>query len=162
MARYEQALFRVKSMFFDARPVLDAADRAARKVLSRFGAFVRRRAKSSIKKAPKKAKTALKRGLLLSGEGQFISGPGQPPVGHVGTLRDAILFSYDPGNKSVVIGPVPFQGSGRGARALEEGGPSVKRPSGRTVEIRPRPYMRPAFLAELPKVGPGFKGSVTA
>src|SRR4051812_25246821 len=94
----------IKSMFFDRGKVLAAADAATRRVLSKFGAFVRQRARSSIRSRKK------------------VSAPGGPPSSHVGTLKQSILFGYDAARKSVVIGPVAFRGSGMGAAALEEGG----------------------------------------
>lgn len=136
---------KVKKLFFDRAAVTSAADRATVRALAKFGAFVRRRAKSSIR--------ARKR----------VSEPGSPPSSHKGTLRDSILFAYDPGRRSVVIGPTTFRGSGEGARALEEGGPvTVDARSGvRHLHIRPRPYMRPAFVAELPRVPEQFRGGMT-
>ncbi len=144
-------------MFFDRATVMSAADRATVRELSKFGAFVRRRVKSSIKPAPKREKTAQKR-LLIKQDGIYISSPGNPPVSHVGILRESVLFSYDPSARSVVIGPVAFKGSGRGAKALEEGGESER--WGKPVTIRARPYMKPAFMAELPSVSKQFKGSI--
>lgn len=55
-----------KGNFFDRKAVLAAVDKATLRVLSKFGAFVRRRAKSSIRKRKK------------------ASPPGQPPSSHSG------------------------------------------------------------------------------
>lgn len=77
-----------KGMFFDSPKVLRAADRATRRVLSRFGAFVRRAAKSSIRKRKR------------------VSAPGQPPSSHTDLLKKFIWFGYDANHQSVVIGPV--------------------------------------------------------
>lgn len=148
---------RVKKLFFDKATVMSAADRATVRELSKFGAHVRRRVKSSIKPAPKREATARKRGLI--GEaGRYVSSPGSPPLSHVGTLRDSIYFASDPGARSVVIGPIAFRGSGRGAKALEESGESERR--GKPIFIRPRPFMKPAFVAELPSVPAQFRGTV--
>lgn len=136
-------LIAVRKLFFDQKKVLDGMDRATAKSLSRFGAFVRTRSRSSIRK--RKATSA----------------PGSPPSSHVGTLRNSIYFSYDPARRSVVIGPVPFNGSGRGALALEEGGQSEakgKRGRGRRINIKARPFMGPAFRAELPNAAAQYKG----
>lgn len=142
-SNYTHGLAQIKTLFFDRAKVLDAADRATQKVLSRFGAFVRARARSSIRKRKR------------------ISDPGSPPSSHVGTLRDSIFFAFDPARRSVVIGPVRAGDSGgMGALALEEGGPTrlagIHR--GRSAHIRARPYMQPAFQAELPSVPSKFKG----
>lgn len=146
---------RIKKLFFDRARVVGAVDKKTAAAFSKFGAFVRRRSKSSIRQAPKKDRTALKRGLVKD-DGRWISAPGQPPVSHVGALRDAIYFAYDPAARSVVIGPVAYRGSGRGAKALEESGPSER--WGKPVFIRARPFMKPAFLAELPAVPAEFRG----
>lgn len=139
-SNYTHGLAQIKTLFFDKKKVLDAADRATSRVLSRFGAFVRTRARSSIRKRKR------------------ISDPGSPPSSHVGTLRDSIYFAYDPARRSVVIGPVRAGDSGgMGALALEEGGLS-RNYLGRTIHVRQRPYMQPAFQAELPSVPSKFKG----
>lgn len=124
----------IKKFFFDRERVLKAVSRARRRALSRAGAFVRTRARTSIRK---------RRGT---------SKPGRPPYSHEGSLRKGILFGYDPQRESVVVGPVGFKGS-TAPTALEFGGPST-RYSPRTrrdepVEIGPRPYMRPALEAEV-------------
>ena len=75
---------RVKGLFFDSKKVVNATTRAERKVLSRFGAYVRRSARSSIRKRKK------------------VSEPGKPPSSHTGLLKRFIFFAYDPGRKSVV------------------------------------------------------------
>jgi hypothetical protein len=80
--------------FFDRSPVLRAIDAATKTVLSKAGSFVRRTAKSSIRKRKKSAP------------------PGTPPSSHVGTLKNLISFQYDPESKSVVIGPKLYRKSG--------------------------------------------------
>jgi hypothetical protein len=125
---------KVKQLFFDSSKVLRAVDTATRKVFSRFGAFVRRTAKGSIRK--RKASSA----------------PGQPPSSHTGLLKRFIFFSYDPNRKSVVIGPMRLTENHRGdaPSALEYGG-TVMLDRGKDntkVTVRPRPYMGPAFEKE--------------
>ena len=139
------AVAQVKKMFFDSKAVTDAVDAATRRVLSKFGAFVRRGAKSSIR--PRKA----------------VSAPGSPPSSHVGTLKRLIYFAYDPGRKSVVIGPTPFKTSvGVVPPLLEYGGAAVIRVHGKVkpVTYRPRPFMGPAFEKEKPKLPSMWAGSV--
>jgi hypothetical protein len=80
-------LQQAKGSFFDRESVIKAEDAASRKTLSKFGAFVRRRAQTSIR--PRRD----------------VSQPGQPPSSHVGTLRKMIFFAYDKDRRSVVIGP---------------------------------------------------------
>jgi len=116
-----------KRMFFTSKAVLSATDRATRRVLSKFGAYVRRAAKSSIRKR------------------KAISAPGKPPSSHTGLLKRFILFGYDPAKRSVVIGPLRLTRRGRGdaPQALEEGGTSrmVRRGRKKRVKIKARPFM---------------------
>jgi hypothetical protein len=126
-----------KDMFFDRKAVLGATDRAARKVLSRFGAFVRTTARHSMRKR------------------KGVSEPGSPPSVHVGLLKKLLFFGYDAGRKSVVIGPTPLHGTAEAPPLLEYGGRArVKDRKGRSVlaTYRPRPFMGPAFEREKPKL----------
>lgn len=156
-------LAQVKKTFFDRKVVIDAMDRATRNVLSKFGAFVRTRAKSSIRQRKQ------------------ASEPGKPPSSHVGTLKDFIYFGYEADRQAVVIGPtktdqVFFDNdrrpvTGTVPEVLEYGGQitildvfkygswqrldlrSRRRATGlptrmRTVAIKARPYMNPAFEIE--------------
>lgn len=141
--------FTVTRMFFDRRAVIRRADAAARSVLSKFGAFVRQRARTSIRH---------RRG---------ISSPGQPPFSHTGLLRRFILFSYEPANRSVVIGPAKLnQKVGNAPEALEYGGRSTQifglrsERKRRSHYIRARPYMNPAFLKEQPQLPGMWQGSI--
>ena len=124
-----------KNSFFDRSSVQSALSQAERKVLSRFGAFVRTRAKSSIRR---------RRAASL---------PGQPPSSHVGLLKDFIYFVFDPAQRSVLVGPVRLNHTaGEAPAVLEYGGTAAitwgRHP--RVVRIAARPYMRPALAQELP------------
>ncbi len=121
-----------------------AVDAGTRRVLSRFGAFVRTRARTSIRK---------KKGT---------SPPGSPPHSHVGLLRKFILFAYDPQRKSVVIGPTLTKESSPAPRLLEHGGDAVieDRGKARHVRYRRRPFMQPALEAEKPKLSALWRDSV--
>ena len=137
-------------MFFDRKSVTDAVDRAKRKVLSKFGAFVRQRAKGSIRKRKRASR------------------PGEPPTSRTGLLKKFIFFGYDRNRDSVVIGPMRLnQKTGDAPPALEYGGPSRivtgrrrRRRVKRIVNIRARPYMGPAFEKEKAQLGPLWAGSV--
>ena len=148
-------LFKVKAAFFDKKGVADGLDAGTRKQLTKFGAFVRRRAKSSLKykngpAAPGKPPHVHRSASFKRKKGK--PGKKQQPVS---PLRELVFFSYDKASKSVVIGPA-IGGSRTGApRSLEEGGSA--RIDGRTVVIRPRPTMAPAFAVELAKVGGDFR-----
>ena len=134
----------VKKTFFDRAAITDKLDPAMRKVFSKFGAFVRQRAKTSIRNAPKRKKNA-KPGQKQKAR---VSLPGKPPLSHTGTLKKFIFFSYDTEEKTVVIGPT-LAGSSSGApQVLEEGGTAVVRIRGekpKAIRVEPRPYMQPAF-----------------
>lgn len=124
-----------KAGFFDTEAVARSLDRAQLRALSKFGAFVRQRAKSSIRKSKKSAE------------------PGQPPKSHEGSLKRLIFFSYDRDRKSVVIGPTAFR-KGEAPRLLEHGGQTVrtsKKKGSRTLNYAGNPFMVPAAKAELPK-----------
>ena len=124
----------VRKYFFDRNTIRRKVDTRTRKVLSKFGSFVRRSARHSIRPSKR------------------TSPPGRPPFSHSGKLRRNIFFVYDPNRRSVVIGPVIFpKKSGRALPALEYGGRSDTE-DGSIVRIRPRPFMGPAFQANLPVV----------
>lgn len=126
-----------KQGFFDRAAVLARMDKATLRALSKFGAFVRRRAKSSIRKRKR------------------ISDPGQPPSSHVGYVKDFLFFVAEPQLKNVVIGPAKLNGtkSTTALASLEHGGRSLvmRKGKARTILVRPRPFMKPAFDAELPQ-----------
>jgi hypothetical protein len=144
--------FKVQNMFFDRLRVIRAMDAKQRKVLARFGAYVRQTAKKSIKDAPREGK--------LDANGNpvpRVSKPGSPPLSHVGTLRRHIYFSYDPNRRSVVIGPIIFGNgnSGIALPALEYGGKSKRKNDGKSINVQARPFMGPAFrqeIQELPRI----------
>jgi len=145
-----------KEGFFDRKVVVDAVDRASLKVLSKFGAYVRTRAKSSIRKRKKSSQA------------------GQPPSSHVGTLKNLIFFSFDQRKKSVVIGPTLITRSTMAPETLEHGGETdlpghefktvdgkkVYKRTSKRVKIAKRPYMEPAFEAEKPGLPAMWENSI--
>lgn len=133
-----------KGLFFDRARVTNAVDRATRKHLSRFGAFVRTRARSSIRTRRR------------------ISEPGQPPTNRTGLLKRNIFFVYEPSRRSVVIGPVLLNSSSGAPELLEHGGTVIREVKGRSVRMtyRPRPYMGPAFEAEQDQLEKLWRNSV--
>lgn len=78
---------KVTALFFDRAKLERAAHRGNAKALSKAGAFIRTRARSSIR--------ARKR----------ISEPGSPPSSHSGILKKFLLFGRDESGQTVVIGP---------------------------------------------------------
>ncbi len=136
---------KMKSMFFDRKAVAGAVDRATRKVLSKFGAFVRTTAKHSIRKR------------------KGASPPGSPPSSHMGLLKRLIFFGYDTTRKSVVIGPAPLRASVEAPPLLEYGGRARRKTrKGKSVmaTYRSRPFMGPAFEKEKPKLPALWANSV--
>ena len=142
---------RIKSLFFDRPKVQRAVDKGKRRALSRAGAFIRQRARTSIRKRRPSSR------------------PGEPPSSHTGLLRRFILFGYDRQRDSVVVGPVGFRRS-RAPNVLEFGGRAIvesgrTRRSGRmrkkrTVRIAARPYMRPALEKERSNLPAVWRNSV--
>lgn len=156
---------KVTSLFFDKQAVISRMDKARRRILSKAGAFIRRRARSSIRRRKR------------------VSRPGEPPSAHSGdkvaTLKN-ILFAYDPQSNSVVVGPVRLNqmqdingflvagtvpqvmefGGTVGIREKQVGGKWVRRGRrkprpGQPQRVRrasyePRPFMGPALAKELP------------
>ena len=134
-----------KRAFFDRARVINATTVAERQVLSRFGAYVRQRARTSIK-----ARKAASR-------------PGSPPSSHVGLLKQFILFAYDSTRASVVIGPMRLNAkAGDAPRLLEYGGSALRPKFGKLVrcQYQPRPFMHPAFDRELPHLPPLWRDSI--
>lgn len=90
-------------------------DRQTRRAFSRAGGYIRATAKRSIKKR------------------QGTSKPGDPPYSHTGLLKNFIFFSYDPHQKSVIVGPEKLtrRGAEGAPKALEYGGTvqGYKRPA---------------------------------
>jgi hypothetical protein len=150
--------------FFDREVIDRKIDAQMKRMLSRFGAFVRTRDRTSIR------------------YGKGTSAAGQPPTAHrsmtrtktnkkgetkqqsVSPLREFIFFAYDEsgGRPSVVIGPVMLSGSKPGVlRIIEEGGEeSFADTRGRTVtrHYHPHPHTGPAFQMELKMTLPGLLG----
>jgi len=125
--------------FLDRTPIERAVDRARLQVLKRGGAFVRTTAKRSIRQRRR------------------VSRPGRPPHSHAGHLRRLIFFAYDPGRRSVVVGPLPFR-KGEAPNLLEFSGTAHR--DGRRLHYRARPFMGPALEQEAPKFPALWRDSV--
>jgi hypothetical protein len=157
-----------KGNFFDRRAVIDAVGRAAAKVFSKFGAYVRRRDRSSIRTRKRASR------------------PGEPPTNRTRLLKDFIFFAFDAVKESVVIGPVDLHKPGDQLATLEYGGAieldetqlsgglwlptglarQKQKTSGshatrrRRVRVAPRPHTEPAFAKELPGVPAMWRDAV--
>ena len=138
--------FDIKKCFFDREAVASKADAATRRVLSKFGAFVRRTAKGSIRNRQRPAP------------------PGSPPSSHTGLLKKFIFFGYDADASSVVIGPTRLdrRGQGEAPSLLEYGGQTtlVRRGKSGRAAYAARPYMGPAFDQKQPKLPAMWRDSV--
>ncbi len=139
--------FDVKRAFFDTKAVRSKTDKATRRVLSRFGAFVRRTARRSVRKR------------------KNASPPGRPPSSHTGLLKKFIFFGFDAIRRSVVIGPARLSQNGRGEApsALEYGGIVTMRTETREskkAHVRPRPFMGPAMEQEKDQLPALWRDSV--
>lgn len=110
--------FRMKSLFFDRKLVLDRIGAGAAKTLSKIGGTIRKTAQRSMRYRKKP------------------SAKGTPPSAHKDNprgplLRDKLWFAYEPERMSVVIGPVSL-GQARGATGptvpeVQEFGGTVRR-----------------------------------
>jgi hypothetical protein len=165
---------RMKEFFFDKQVVRDRMSKANRRALSKAGAFIRRRARSSLRRRKKP------------------SPAGQPPSVHtsdrVATLKN-ILFAYEPEHESLVVGPVrlnqsTFMGPVLGSSTVpqvHEFGSTIKvretkvgkrwrmgakrgKPNQpvrvRSAQYPARPFMGPALEAEKDHIPDAWSGSV--
>ena len=138
-------LSQAKQLFFDRQKVLSKVSRAERRVLSRFGAYVRQDAKQRIRRRKRPSQ------------------PEESPTNQTGLLKRHIYFLFDPDRRSVVIGPTRLSTGSDVPATLEYGGQTVVETSdGQPVRvaIEERPYMGPAFRQELPKVPAMWRDSV--
>ena len=139
-----------KNVFFDRDKVLKSLDKAVGKNMKKFGAYVRRSARSSIRNKKKS------------------SPPGKPPRNVTGKLKDFIFFGYDQSKKTVIIGPAGFEDKpNRPPELLEHGGivvrPKRRRGKGQeqiTYTYGGNPFMVPARDKELPKFMESMKDSM--
>lgn len=140
LVNFALSIEQAKEGFFDRAGVINQIDATTRKFLTKFGAFTRTRARSSLRTR------------------KGISAPGERPNAHKGgKLKRGILFSFDRATKSVTIGPTRWDAARLtdppAPELLELGGeriiarPRIGRPAKHVY--RPRPFMRPAFEAEL-------------
>ena len=135
----------------DLKPkrVTSRAAKARRRNMIAQGAFVRREARSSLRKRKR------------------ISRPGKPPSVHLASRSSVknILFAYDRKTLTTVVGPVAFSNGTGAPRALEHGGKSKVRkrrgrPKRKRIRVRPRPFMGPALAEASKDFWKVWKGSV--
>ena len=102
LSQGRKSIDQFKNVFFDRDKVARAVSRAQKRWLSRFGAFVRTRAITSI------LRHKIRRSFGVHSEVSDragVSPPGEPPYTHTGILPKFILFGYEEARKAVVIGP---------------------------------------------------------
>lgn len=177
-----------KALFFDRPAVQKAAGRMKVRALTRFGAYLRRVAQTSMRYRKK------------------ASPPGQPPSAHKSKrraalkkmgrarhngalLRELLFYAFDPKTQTVVVGPVGFGTKTPtvpelhefgGTRPAEKGEKMpVKNPAGRdpktgrffsrgvhlvrltgTVRFPKRPFMAPALQKTKAKFPEEFRNSL--
>ncbi len=155
-----------KRGFFDQKAIIKAMDKASRKAQSKMGAFIRRRAKSSLKYKDTSAVS------------------GSPPFVHQGRrftrktkrkgietqrpaspLRELLFFAYDVDKKTTIIGPAVWSSSKvKGVPGiLEKGGSGSVLDQGvrKSASFAPHPFMMPALKAELPNFRELLRGSIS-
>ncbi len=141
--------------FFDRQAVVSAVDRTKKRVLSRFGGYVRTTARQSIRKRKR------------------VSRPGEPPSSRKGQLKRFLFYGYEPGRDSVVIGPAKLSRSRFSIpEILEYGGVSTirvrsnrhrrgrRRRTRKQVAYAARPFMQPAFEKEQQKLPQIWKDAI--
>jgi hypothetical protein len=147
----------MQGSFFDSDKVKRQLDRKTRRALSRFGAFVWRRAKSSIKYrdktsapgSPPSAHRSEKFTRIKKSKGKEVSKASSP-------FRELRYFAWDDRTRSVVIGPVIFRKSPMVLKLHAYGG-SVRTRRGLATYPK-RPTEELALKAELPKFTGLFRG----
>lgn len=154
-----------RRFFFDRKAVTQGMDRARIAGLSKFGSFVRRGDKSSLKyKAGKSAAGTPPHVHTSAHFSRTKKVKGVPTKQAASPLRELIFFGYDPSSRSVVIGPVAFKsrvGTGKVPRVVEHGGVGAYVSKGGKLKqavYKPRPHTGPAFRKELPKLAAMLAG----
>ena len=164
----------MKDFFFDRQAVIERMSRANHRALVKAGAFIRRRARSSLRRRRR------------------VSPAGSPPSVHsqdpIATLKN-ILFAYEPHSQSLIVGPVKLNqravlgpeltdatvpqihefGANVKVREVQRGskwlsGVRHVRPGEavrvRTAKYAPRPFMGPALEAEKENIPDAWVGTL--
>jgi hypothetical protein len=161
---FDLKIVEAKGGFFDRDAVIKELDPITRKVLNRFGAYVRITSRGYIKKARRmtqrdldpEARKKYRRACAIAlyyGRAKPLlpykaSEPGKPPKSITGLLKKFIFYSYDRATHSAVIGPALLNSPTGAPATLEFGGTAELTGGpdrGQTIDVKPRPYMKPAF-----------------
>lgn len=159
------AKLRKRSDFFDSKAVLRAIGRARAKALNDFGRLVRKAAQASLKYAPGPAPAGSPPHAHKSRKiTKKSKSKGTVRTRSVSFLREFLYYKFDKSTKSVVTGPERLNSTvdPDALPALEYGGPSTAKRDGKIVDIqvRPHPFMGPAFEATKPELPRLWKDSV--
>lgn len=105
-----------KRFFFDRQAVSDLVGKTTAKAMSKAGAFIQRRARSSLRRGGKRARVP---------GGRQPSPAGRPPrvwsTDNVATLKN-IQFQFDASRLSVIVGPLLLNGNIEAVPGLHERG----------------------------------------
>lgn len=132
-----------KVFYNTAKTLQKRAVSQAERIGLRFGSFVQRTAKQSIRRP---------------GSAGNPSKPGKAPKDRTGALKNFIRFAYDNRDRSVVVGPVLLPGRTDAQELLEKGGTATI--EGEQVNYEARPYMEPALEKRLPDLLGLWDGSI--
>jgi hypothetical protein len=157
---------------FDSTKVLRKAELAFNTPLGKIGSFIWQRARTSLRRPRRlriseltparqrifesRSRSAEQHGDRLPTLPYASSKPGEPPRTPTGRLRDSIMFSVDEQQHSTVIGPIKLNGSSHAPTVLEFGGTEPFH--GHQVDIKARPFMQPALMAEINAMPQLFEG----
>lgn len=155
-----------KSLFFDRKEVIEAVGRSRVKMLSKAGGLVRKSAKEILVfkpqvRKPRKVKNRQQQAANIEAYRAAKKASASPP-GAVPFVRrrqypnlTSVVYAYDPGSQSVVVGPIERRKRSmqRTAPDVHERGGTVRiNVTGRDGKVRPmtanypkRPLIGPAF-----------------
>ena len=144
-----------KGNFFSTDLVKGLVDKAKRANLSKWGAYVRTDARSSLRYRKESSPPGAPPSVHKTMTRTKTNKKGETKRQQVSPLREFLFFAYDPSSKSAVAGPARLAGKlGNAPQALEEGGTSEVRttiwdhhrrvPATVKAQIRPHPTMAPA------------------
>ena len=167
----------VKKLKFRRKQMQQKVSKAQSRVLNRGGFLVRKEARKSMRKGPKKGhgrfggnttiSRGKNRGKIRFRKGRY-SRPGTPPFYRSSppNLR-TIFYAFDPSHDSVLIGPVKLRSKTRQSRTVanihEFGGRVARRDrlfGRRAFQYRKRSFMQPAGMKAIAGVRKELKGSV--
>lgn len=173
-----------RGAFFSSAEVISRMDKSRLRNLRKFGAFVRRASKSSLRYSKKGKSSTAGSPPKVHRSDRFTRSKVNKKTGKttkrsLSPLRELIFFTYDAQTESVVVGPMGFRDSKAKQRTpgvLEKGGTilvnrrtpmkavisgDIRKGIQRTpMKLAARPFMVPAAKQEMPKFPQLFKGDM--